>query len=724
MPRHSSRRRVAVAASLLDLDELMFAPSGWFVIGADNQPVKGVRIGSLEAGLALLGEGTVATVVGRLRPDVRVVDVDLAGQPGHAVVEQLATWCRQRDLWHLVRPSGGEDGRAHVFIAPGDLEQDLDEMVTALRKRLRVSVPAIDLRASGHVRPLSAPHRHGGHTRPYGDLREAMRGLQRARRQRPASPETAPGARRRSARTSAALPPRPRRRTDFPDSWQTYLRTGDAPAPGGTDQSRTTDELLATVAMLRAGHTAESAWRLITTAHPNAMVRARSSRSRWIAWVWNRVVEDDRTYSPTPDVAPDVEAAVVAAREHLTALAWRQPPRRRRALLLVGHHVLDRMARTSSRRVPVPERDLVEDTCLTDRKTIRHALRLLHGELGVLHTDPWDPARKDTTSFEFEIEAAPDDGMRVIPPPGLHTPIAPRPPARPPAPPPGTWSQLPGNAHALWRALLSFQTPQAPDNLAQVAALVGEPGQVTPSEHRATLAGLTALARAGLAHCDAAGQWIVRHSPTADHTDRAGAQHQEIAEAVASERAAYRAGSTTSWSLERARAAKLQLSRERAWWSQLDASDRDQRRQRWRQEFDELDVLAQEHVKAELAQRRLRAGVDEPARHQAWISAQRPDDYTARAIERQRRYDALAAPLQYAHVAAWQRHRTRFGIERAAGGFADGETTGRTTVERTPDEHTALLPRGPDERDQAFLDRQLQLVDDTASGSSRTTATA
>lgn len=702
----------------------MFAPSGWFVIGADNQPVKGVRIGSLEAGLALLGEGTVATVVGRLRPDVRVVDVDLAGQPGHAVVEQLAAWCRRHDLWHLVRPSGGEDGRAHVFVAPGDLEQDLEDMVSALRRERRASVRAIDLRGSGHVRPLSAPHRHGGHTRPYGDLREAIRGLQRARRQRPTGTDAATGRGRRRSSSTAALPPRPRRRTDLPDPWQTYLRTGDAPAHGGADQSRTTDELLATVAMLRAGHTAESAWRLITTAHPEAMVRARASKSRWIAWVWNRVVEDDRTYSPAPDVAPEVEAAVVSARELLTALAWRQPPRRRRALLLVGHHVLDRMARTNSRRVPVPERDLVEDTCLTDRKTIRHVLRLMNGVIGVLHTDSWDPARRDTTSFEFEIETVPDSGMRVVPPPSFHTPMAPRPPALPPATPAGSWSQLPGNAHALWRALVAAQVPQAVEELAEAAVLPAQSGQLTPSERRSTVAGLTALARAGLAHCDAAGYWIVRHSPTADHASRADVRHREIAEAVQNERSAYRAGTTTAWSLERARAAKLQLSRERAWWSQLEAHDRDQRRQRWRDDFDQLDVLTQEQIKSSLAERRLRAGLDEPSRHAAWLNAQRPDDYALRAVERQRRYDALAPPLQQAHVAAWQRHRTRFGIQRAHDVITSGAAEPPTAAISTASEHAELLPRGQQERDQAFLDHQLQLVDTDEPTTARPSATA
>lgn len=677
----------------------MFASSGWFVIGSDNQPVKGVRVASLEAGLSLVGEGAVATVVGRLRPQVRVVDVDLEGERGHAAAEQLAAWCRSNSLWHLLRPSGGADGRTHVFVVPGASDTALAEFVEQLRTQMRASARAIDLRTSGHVRPLSAPHRHGGHTRPHGDLREQLRALRRHDWAAAATSSTSSSEPRVDRVGTSALTPRPRRRTDLPEQWATYLRTGVAPPHGGTDHSRSTDELLATVAMLRAGHTADTAWALITAAHPQAMVRARSSRRRWVAWVWNRAVEDDRAHSPALNVDPDVAAAITTARAGLTNLMWTVPPRQRKALLLVGHHVLDRMARANSRRVPVPERDLVEDTCLTDRKTIRNALRLLNGPVGVLHTDTWDPAKKDSSSYELEIPEVSRRGVREIPPPSLHTPkgLQGHAPASPP--PRGTWSQLPGHAHAIWRTLLTTDSPLTPEQLAQQSGITEKPDQPpTSSQLRATTKALTELAAAGLADCAADGTWLVRHAPTTELVERAAARHHEIAESVAAERAAYRAPSAT-WNLARARALKAQLSKERAWWGSLTPTEQQERRSRWRTHFDQLSVLEQERIKARLARRRINAGVHEPSRHDAWIDAMPAEEYVARTIERQRRYEALPPPLRQAHVAAWQRHRDRFGITRA------------TTTGSTRREHAALLPHGPTERDAAFLDDQLRIVD-------------
>jgi hypothetical protein len=674
----------------------MFSSSGWFVIGSDNQPVKGVRVASLEAGLALVGEGAVATVVGRLRPQVRVVDVDLEGERGHAAAEQLANWCRRKGLWHLLRPSGGADGRTHLFVIPGPADAALAEFVEQLRTQMRASSRAIDLRTSGHVRPLSAPHRHGGHTRPYGDLREHLRAL---RRHDWVTTATSPAAAQPSRVGTAALTPRPRRRTDLPEQWITYLRTGVAPPHGGTDHSRSTDELLATVAMLRAGHTAETAWALITAAHPQAMVRARSSRRRWVSWVWNRAVEDDRAHSPALNVDPDVAAAIATARDGLTTLMWTLPPRQRRALLLVGHHVLDRMARANSRRVPVPERDLVEDTCLTDRKTIRGVLRLLNGPVGLLHTDAWDPAKKDSSSYEFEIPEASGRGVREIPPPSLHTPKGLQGCAPASPPPRGTWSQLTGQAHAIWRTLLSSDTPLTPEQVAQLSGISERPDHApTPSQLRSTTKALSDLAAAGLADCAADGTWVVRHAPTTELVERAAARHHEIAETVASERAAYRAPSAT-WNLARARALKAQLSKERAWWGSLTPAEQARRRATWRGKFDQLSVLEQERIKATLARRRINAGVDEPSRHDAWIDALPAEEYVARTIERQRRYEALPPPLRQAHVAAWQRHRDRFGIPRS------------TTTGAARREHSALLPHGPAERDAAFLDEQLRVVD-------------
>ena len=78
--------------------------------------------------------------------------------------------------------------------------------------------------------------------------------------------------------------------------------------------------------------------------------------------------------------------ATAAARGAL----WRLLPgqRSRTSILRVGLAVLDRMERVGSLRVPVPERDLVLDTGITDRKTIRAALRQLHAHsIGTLHTD-------------------------------------------------------------------------------------------------------------------------------------------------------------------------------------------------------------------------------------------------------------------------------------------------------------------------------------------------
>ncbi|GAA8854454.1 hypothetical protein DUHN55_47030 [Helicobacter pylori] len=93
------------------VDEMLFdtAADGWFALDEGNQRVAGVRPASLDKGLAMVGRARVATVVGRLRPGVVSVDVDLVGERGHAVAELVAAWCRREDLWHCVRPSGGAD---------------------------------------------------------------------------------------------------------------------------------------------------------------------------------------------------------------------------------------------------------------------------------------------------------------------------------------------------------------------------------------------------------------------------------------------------------------------------------------------------------------------------------------------------------------------------------------------------------------------------------------
>src|SRR5665647_1603062 len=84
------------------LDKAMFSTTGWFAIGPDNKRLAGVVIPSFDAGLRLIDEtvGNVA-LVGRLRPGMVAVDIDVPGDRGWSIAEQITSWCEQRLIWHL-----------------------------------------------------------------------------------------------------------------------------------------------------------------------------------------------------------------------------------------------------------------------------------------------------------------------------------------------------------------------------------------------------------------------------------------------------------------------------------------------------------------------------------------------------------------------------------------------------------------------------------------------
>ena len=130
----------------------MFCPGSWRALDAANQVVAGVRPGSLDHALSLVGRGSVATFFGRLRPGVRVVDVDMARGEGPTM--DLVAWCAERGLWHLVRESG-QPGHRHVFVVIGDRLDELELFAEQLRAAYGVSRPRIDVRDA--VRPLCAP---------------------------------------------------------------------------------------------------------------------------------------------------------------------------------------------------------------------------------------------------------------------------------------------------------------------------------------------------------------------------------------------------------------------------------------------------------------------------------------------------------------------------------------------------------------------------------------
>jgi len=654
---------------------LLFLPTGWFALAAGNQRVPGVVVPSLAAGLALVGHGDVASLVGRLRPGFRVVDVDVEGLRGQAIADEIAEWCRARGGWCVRRPSGGAIGRSHVFVQVGEDLAGLDAVVGSLRAAYGVGRSRVDVRVM--VRPLSAPHRTGVETKPVGSVAATLKDL--VERLRTSVADSRPAVRPRRPSPREALVPRPRRRRELPPQWQLFLETGlrpvlgqDDPDRAGGDYSRSTFEAIATACMVRAGWSVQEAWAAIEAAHPQAMDHARGDRVRWVRHVWNRAVEDD-TARPVVDSGPDAQvwAAVEAARARLQTLAWSYPLRQRASLLRVGLAVLDRMTRHNSTRVPVPERDLILDTGIRDRTTIRTALRRLHGSVGVLDTSTFDPHRaRDRSSFEFEIPLAPVQwgGVPQIPPPSCHTPL------------PRTPLHLGSTAWLLLHALTrdAGRVWTVTDLMAE-CQLTERAGEVVVGKRLRTVReALGQLAAAGLARCTVDGSWAAVAVAAHDPRGRDESWDEVVAQ-ISTERAQYRAGGGSRWDVARAAAIKKNRARQRAWWAGLEPVERDARETAWSTRFAGLSVTDQQRVKTELAERTVREGVSPAVRHQRWIYAMDPEDLAFVASERALRFARLPHPYQVALVRAWEAHRHRFGIPRGswqigAGSSVDGES--------------------------------------------------
>ena len=648
-PVVSSRR---VPAVVLQLDEVLFAPGGWFALSVGNERVPGVVVASLAVGLGLVGQQPVASLVGRLRPEFRVVDVDVEGLQGHAIAEEVAGWCRGRGLWALVRPSGGADGRTHVFVAAVDHVAALEEFVAEVRAAYGVGRSRVDVRVM--VRPLSAPHRTGVETRPLGSVSAALADLLR---RSPTVVARQPSAASRPA-SSVPMVPRRRRHEDLPSIWQRFLETGTRPRleeVEGKDYSRSTFEAMATSAMVRSGWTVEEAWAAVQAAHPLAMDHARRSQQRWVRHVWNRAVEAD---NQAPALVPDVKvaAAIDAARARLRAMAWNTPTRQRPALLRVGYAVLDRMERTNSLRVPVPERDLVLDTGIKDRATIRTQLRRLHCGLGFLDTTTFSPSARATSSFEFEIPPQPHVGGGVpqILPPSSHTPLPPRLPL-----------DLPAAGWLMARVLAVDPGREwTVRELIEECQLVDRSGgQASVKQIRLVREALVRLARAGVVACRSTGGWVFVPASVADRRER-DTTWSDVLEQVASERREYRAGNTGGWQVARAAAIKRDRTRQRAWWSDLDPIDRAARQTEYAIRFARWSVEDQRRFKIVAAQRSISEGTSPAARHQQWIYAIDPNDLETVAAERAARFAALPQPLQVAYVRAWEAYRRDFDVPR------------------------------------------------------------
>lgn len=729
-----------VSPALLALDEHLFNPdaSQWLVIDSGNTAVPRTVVPSLVDGLELIGKGRIAALVGHLRDGVGVVDVDVPGPLGDFLTAEVSDWLSRRDCWVLERPSGGAKGRWHIFFAHPDfhyapaaartgLAAAVGAFLTALAEDVKVPRSELDLRDA--VRPLSSPHRFGAVTRPKGELREALRGLKRLLPEPPAPSPLRPRAKVKPANAGHQSPAAPgsglvvplalqRWKRQLRTEWRTYLLTGEIPAgswAAGATKTRTAVEVdrslveaACTREMVWAIGDPEMAWRIIRESHPKAMTKAKhQGYSWWLGYVWNDLVRSASEFNTNPEKPRQVEAppaevldAVAAARQELDQLKWTVPARQRAALLLVGHQLLDRVLREGRLRIPCPERDLLLDTGLGDRKTVRAALARFNGRIGTLHTDCLSLTERDSTSYEFEINSPPDREGRQIPPPAFDPPPTPR----------GLWAILPRASHSLWRTLLTTKGPLELSDLAVKAGLVEHLADEPSKSQRATAkAALVALSKAGMARVDEHGCWQAATRPRSLQVEQdAAAAHARQLDGIEAERAAYRSGTTSSWTAGRARAIKAAKAREKAWWDNLSPAARAERAAAKRLEFDQMSLTQQAQRKAELAERRIRAGLDELENYQTWLRSLPADEYVARSLDRKKRFQDLSPAERGASVAAWDRHRLRYGLT------VQRLETPLYEVPVTPDvEQAALLPEGAAVRDAAFLESQGNLLDDT-----------
>lgn len=626
--------------------------------------------------MALVGHGPVASVFGRLRPGVVAVDVDVAH--GQLIVGELVNWCVERGLWHVVRQSG-RPGHAHVIVVVGDQAGELEAFAATVRAAHGVHrTDAVQVRTA--LRPLSAPHRHGLPTSPPKRLRTLVRSLPAALRA--LDPATTSATRHASSRSAppplAAHTPMPRPRRELPEAWARYLREGTTPPQvrGWADQSRSIVESCCSWWMLRCGWSVDEAWTAIATAHPRAMVRTRErrrGRAWWVRHVWNPkaadMSRDVLAGPPVPRQAPvrrevDSEvgrrvAEVRAAFLGMWTTRWGRDERH--TIRFVVDWCLDRMLREDRATVPCPQRDLVADRGLS-RPAIGQALTHLHQAGLLVYQRSFLPGSSNPDRMSHHV-SLPEESPLL-----LHFPPCTSPP---PALPHDLQAELGSRACHLWAALPDDTAPgSSPTTLGPAAGTCSPDEEPSPSQVRVLLCRLHALAKVGLARCDAEGRWT-RLGPqyaSAELRDAARRSHRTRLEQVRAERADY-AQRASSWAKQRdvavARSRRQRYHAGQRLWAGHSRDEQERRRCAYQHQFAALTPTQQQHRKDDLARRRAESGVaSEESVRQAWLANWDPADLAQRAAERAAWYAALPRPLQFSYATAWAEYRERWGTSR------------------------------------------------------------
>lgn len=690
-PAYPQTVRPDEPVELVGFDQLLFTDTGWFAIDETNHKVAGVTPATLDQALALVGRGRVASVVGRLRPEVRGVDVDLTDPLAGMVVHTLTGWCRTRGLWHLARPSGGGPGRSHVLVVPGVHDNAFAELVARLRAEMRLGARQLDLREQ--LRPLSAPHRRGHHTQPADATPELLARLGKVLEPLPPAitagrPPTKP-AKPPATGPSAPLTPLPRPRRGLAEPWAQYLAQGRT-AAASVDRDPTTRsqiELEATFALVVAGLSEPEAWEHISNAHPTAFIKARSRGRRWWWTTWNRCVLDADTWlsqhrgalATTP---PTVQAVTQHARAVLESV-WRSwPALTRHTDVEIYTVVLNRMDRVGATAVPIPQRDLVLDCAVASRTTVRAALARLRAA-GLLEVDPtYSPGTTDT-AHTLRLPATLTRPSELTD----NSAVSPTGPSRfqPPHRPAARLSlrrSLGLPATTLLRHLPTQPgTPLPLPLLARSAGLVPpEQPDLTAGQRRTIRGYFQSLARAGLAQVDEQGAWLATAQGASAHVSSQGAGPADVRgqrldqatrEQITQERAQFRdafnpQARAAAWNAQRAKALQRQAqatrARQNAWWNHLEPSERESRRESREAAFARLGPHEQARRKTQWALNRHQNGEDERARYDAWISAQNSGLFEDRRIERALAFATRPGVQRAEFVAGWCEYRARWGL--------------------------------------------------------------
>jgi len=411
--------------------------------------------------------------------------------------------------------------------------------------------------------------------------------------------------------------------------------------------------------LIRAGHSVESAWDLILGCHPQAMSKARQDKRWWINHAWNpQVLATEHETGPRSAPSPRVAAAIGAAELCLDELLWTVPSVRSRAgVWAVAQAVFARMARQDQLRVPCAERDLVQDVAgITTRRPIRAALRLLHGHVGILHTDTFNPA-DPYSGYEFEICELPDHDAMVgeKDPPVLTSP------------------RLPGGPQEVRARLLHSVLARA-DETGMTVSELGWAGyqttspvdELTVDQVRGLRQVLTGLAGSGWVACDAQGRWRATvPDPMSERVQReraeAAATHDRVVDQVHVERADYRRCAAVVWAATRRAVVDAVHARYRAWWAGLSSHQRADRAAAASQRFRDLPAVEQAKARHEWVTRRRGTPASEAARHRAWQASLTPAEYERRREDRRDWYYAQPPQRRVELVRMWDAHRTRHG---------------------------------------------------------------